>query len=450
MAQVSTQQSMDFFKKVWGNLNDLRPELDKLDKLVPFENSKKIGDSYVEAFITGDSVGITFAGSSQDAFEIRPAIAGSVIQSTIKGNQTVLTDVLSFGFMARGESSEGTFGNSTKITVKNHIESHNKFINVAKLYGQADDQLGYISYAPAGTIYRGATYSGPGTITLTTQDGNTIAFTNGVNVAQKAILFAPGSFASGHWIAKIGLVVQLIDSTGGVVSSGKLVSYDSALGIIFVDFVPTAPTAATGAGSIRIGYDQWNINLCMVGMKKILTNTSVLFGIDAARQPLWKGNVIDLQGKRFNLKAVFTGVSNAVNAGGLTEPMDILVNPRTFGQIANDESSFRKYDSSYKSADAVNGFEAIEYYAANGVNRILASPNVKEGDVFGIVKQHWRFSGSQLPAFKINGLDQQVIWPLQNQAGFGFRSYADCYLMCRMPARQILWKNANDEGIAFE
>lgn len=450
MAQVSSQASMDFFKKVYGNINDLRPELDKLDKLIPFENSKKIGDSYIEAFITGDSVGITFAGSSQDAFEIRPAISGSVIQSSIKGSQTVLTDVLSFGFMARGESTEGSFVSATKNSVKNHIESHNKFINVAKLYGQAVDQLGYVSYAPSGTIYRGATYTGAGTVTLTTQDGNTIAFTNGVNVAQKAILFAPGSFASGHWIAKPGVVVQLIDSTNTIVASGKMNSYDSALGILFLDFVPVAPTAAVGAGSIRITYDQWNLNLCMVGMKAILTNTGVLFGIDASRQPLWRGNVIDLQGKRFNLKALFNGVSNAVNSGGLNEPMDIIVNPRTFGQIANDEASFRKYDASYKSGDASNGFECVEYYAANGVNRLMSSPNCKEGDIFGIVSKHWRFSGSQLPAFKINGLDQQVIWPLQSQAGFGFRSYADCYLMCRMPARQILWKNVNDEGISFE
>jgi len=450
MSQVSNQTVIDLFKKVYGGLNDLRPETDKIDKIIPFENSQKIGDSYIEAFILGDSTGITFAGQGQDAFAIRPAIAGSVQQSNIKGNQTVLTDILSFGFMARGATDEASFKNSTSLTMRNHLESHNKFINVAKMYGQAPDLLGFVSYAPSGTIYRGATYSGSGTITLTRQDGSTIAFTNGVNVAQKAILLAPGQFAAGFWVGKQGVVVKQVNSSSVVVAEGKLVSYDVGLGILYVDFVPVAPTAVSGAGSIRLCYDQWENNQCMVGMKTIMTNQGTLFGINAVTYPLWAGNVLNLGGKRFNLKAVFEGVSNAVNAGGLDEPLDILVNPRTFGQMANDEASFRKYDSSYKPAQASNGFEAIEYYAANGVNRIMSSTLVKEGDAFGIVSKHWRFSGSQLPAFKVTGLDSNVIFPLQENAGWAIRSYADCYLLCRMPARQILFTNINDEGIAFE
>jgi hypothetical protein len=270
-----------------------------------------------------------------------------------------------------------------------------------------------------------------------------------VNVSEKAILFAPGQFAAGFWTGKQGVVVKQINNSGVVVASGKLVSWDASLGYIVVDFVPVAPSAVTGSGSIRIAYDGWEQDLEMVGVKKILTNRGSLFGIDAASYPLWAGNVVNLGGKRFDLKAIFLGVSNAINAGGLTEPLDILVNPRTYGMIANDESSFRKYDAKYTPAQGTNGFEAIEYYAANGVNRIMSCACVKEGDAFGVVSKHWRFSGSQLPAFKVTGIDQQVIFPLQDNAGFAVRSYADCYLMCRMPAKQILWTNINDESVAF-
>ena len=456
MAQVSNQTVIDLFKKVYGGLNDLRPDTDKIDKLIPFETSQRIGDSYVEAFVLGDSVGITFAGTGQDAFAIRPAIAGSVQQSNIKGNQTVLSDVMSFGFMARGATTEAAFFDSTKLVMRNHLESHNKLINVAKFYGAAPDLLGYVSYAPSGTIYRGATYTGSGTITLTLKSGGTISFTNGINTspgvtgANGAILLAPGQFAAGFWTAKLGIVIKQIDNNNNVLAQGKLVSYDIGLGILYVDFVPVAPSAQTGSGSVRLCYDQWELGYCMTGIKGILANTGTLFGINAQQYPLWSGTTLNLGNKRFNLKAVFEGVSNAVNAGGLDEELDILVNPRTFGQMANDEASFRKYDSSYKSGDATNGFEAIEYYAANGVNRILASPLVKEGDAFGIVAKHWRFSGSQLPAFKVTGLDSNVIFPLQENAGWAIRSYADCYLLCRMPAKNILWTGLNDESVAFE
>jgi hypothetical protein len=450
MASVSTQSVINLFKTVYGGLNDLRSEKDKLDKLIPFENNNKIGDAYVESFILGDSVGITFAGSGQDAFGIRPAIAGAVQPSTIKGSQTVLSDVLSYGFMARGASSEAAFKNSTALTMENHLQSHNSFLNVAKYYGQASDQLGFVSFAPTGTIYRGAAYTGNGTVTLTQRSGTNIAFTSGINVASRAILFAPGQFAAGHWVGKPGIVIKQIDSNNLVLAQGSVLSYDATLGILFVDFTPVAPTAAVGAGSVRLCYDQWELNLCMVGMKRIMQNTGTLFGINAVTYPLWAGNQINLNGRRFNLKAVFEGVANAVNAGGLDEPLDIIVNPRTFGQMANDEAAFRKYDASYKSASATNGMESVTYYASNGENRIMCSSLVKEGDVFGIVSKNWRFSGSQLPSFKVNGSSDSIAFQLMENAGICVRSYADTYLMCRMPAKQILWTGINDEGIAYE
>ena len=41
MAQVSNQTVIDLFKKVYGGLNDLRPDTDKIDKLIPFETSPR-------------------------------------------------------------------------------------------------------------------------------------------------------------------------------------------------------------------------------------------------------------------------------------------------------------------------------------------------------------------------------------------------------------------------
>jgi hypothetical protein len=212
-----------------------------------------------------------------------------------------------------------------------------------------------------------------------------------------------------------------------------------------VDFVPVV---ASGVGSHYIAPKGWAAGKCMVGMHKIITNTGTLFGINAADEPLWSGNVIDLSQKKFNLKAVHEGVADAVNAGGLDEPLDIIVSPRCFGQMASDEAAFRKYDASYKNK-AENGFEAIEYYAANGVNRIHSSSKVKEGDVFGFVRGHTRCSGSQLPSFRVRGMNMDIITPLEDQAGFKVRSFSDQYVMCRNPAKQILWKNGNPEGLDY-
>jgi hypothetical protein len=454
MSQVSKDSVVEIFKKVYGKANDLRPGPDIVDELMPFEEGKLVGDAYIEDFITGDEVGITWAGTAQEAFAINPAIAGGVRQSTIQPSQTVLSSVLSWAFMSRSAGGdEQAFFDGTKHVMRNHLNSHNKLVTVSKLYGQSSEELGYVSYAPAGTVYRGATYSGSGTVTLTKKDGTTIAFTTGVctvaaslpATAKGAILFAPGQFAAGHWVAKKGIRIHQIDANDAVVGAGNLVSWDARLGIIYVDFVPVV---ASGLTSHRLTYADWEDNKCMAGAHAILTNTGTLFGINAAAEPLWSGSVTKLGGKRFNLKAVHEGVADAINSGGLEEPLDIIVNPYTFGRMATDEAAFRKYDASYK-AKAENGFEAIEYYAANGINRIHSSSKVKEGHAFGFVRGHWRCSGSQLPSFRVRGMNQEVIFPLQDQAGFVVRSFGDQYVMCRQPAKNLLWSEINFEAVEY-
>jgi hypothetical protein len=84
------------------------------------------------------------------------------------------------------------------------------------------------------------------------------------------------------------------------------------------------------------------------------------------------------------MKALQEGVAQAVNKGGLDKPLDDhVVNPRTFAALTQDEAALRKYDASYKSA-AQNGFETIEYYAANGLNKIVPHRMIMEGDVYGL------------------------------------------------------------------
>lgn len=443
---VSKDGVVDIFKIVYGKANDLRPGKDIIDDLFPFEATQKVGQAYVEDMILGDEVGITFAGTAQDAFAINAAIAGPVKQTSIVPSQTALSSVLSWAFMARSaEGGEEAFFQGTKFVMKNHLDSHNKFISVAKLYGQSTELLGYVSYAPAGTIYRNSNYTAAGNIVLTKKDGTTITFTAGINAAGKNILLAPGQYAAGFWVSRKNVMVLQVDASNNVVASGSLVSTDATLGYITVDFTPVAATSTT---SHRLCFVNWDTQQEMVGAHRIITNTGTLFGVSAATYDLWSGQVVNLNGTAWTMRALQEGVADAINAGGLDEELDVVVNPRTFGRIAADESTFRKYDTSYKT-EARNGFSTIEYYAANGTNRIHASSKVKEGHVFGFVKSLWRCSGSQLPSFKVSGINMDVIFPLQDNAGFVVRSYGDQYLFCRMPAKQILWTNCNDEGAPY-
>lgn len=447
MSQLSNQNTVNLFKKVYGDLHNLLPQDFPLAREISFSEGYKVGDSFVEAFCLTNETGWTLIGEAQDAAMINPAIAGIVKQSSVKPSQVVMRSVLPFGFISRSAGGgEKAFYDGTKHIMANHIRSHGRLLEALRLYGRADALLGYVSYAPTGTVYRGATYSGAGDVILTKADGTTITFVDGVSAANKAILFAPGSFASGLWVGLEGAIVKEVDSTNAVVASGKLVSVNSDLGYITVDF---APVVATSTTSHRLCYDGMELQKDMIGINKIMTNTGVLFDINAAQYSLWRANNLNLGGKRFNLKAVQTGVALAVNAGALEKPLLILVNPRTFANLTTDEAAQRKYDSSYKPASANNGFEAVEYYAANGVNTIMPHRMVKEGEAYGLVKEDWIRSGSAEISFKIPGLDKEVIFPAENQTAWIVNSYSDQYILCRAPAKQIYWNGINDESIAY-
>lgn len=459
MATTNTSDVKKIFKTVYGGQHDLRPQADVVDEILSYESSQQTGKEFVEDFIMGDEVGLTYGGTADTAFYNNPSIAGAVEQSSIQGTQFVLSSVLSWAFMTRSAGGgERAFYDGTKLVMKNHLSSHFKLRAIEKIYGQADAGLGYVSYAPSGTIYRGVAYTGNGNIVLTRKSGTTITFTAGIAITTAlpsdaptgtlgAIVFQPGQFAAGFWVAKKQIVVkQVATSSGLVVASGKLTGVDTRLGVIFVDFVPTAASSTT---SHKMVFDGWNVNNCMVGVNKILANTGTLFGINASNYDLWSGQAIDLGQKKFNIKAVQEGVADAVNGGGLEEGLEILVNPLTFSAMTNDEAALRKYDASYKSSSATNGFEAIEYYAANGTNRIRASSKIKEGEAYGLIKEHWKCSGSQAPSFRPNGMGQEVIFPLQDQAGWCVRSFSDEFVICRMPAKQILWTGINSEGVDY-
>jgi hypothetical protein len=301
-----------------------------------------------------------------------------------------------------------------------------------------------VSYAPNATVYRGATYSGNGTVTLTKSDGTTLAFTAGINAASKAILFQPGDFAAGFWVGNEGAQIRQVDTNGAIVASGKLVSVDVSLGYVTVDFTPVA---ASAIGSHRLCFQGQESALDAVGMHKIMTNTGTLFGISASQFSLWKTPSINVNGKRFNLEAVLAGVAQAVNAGGLDKPLIILVGPDAFQKMIKDEAALRRHDATYKSSKAANGFESIEIYAQNGVNMIVADRFVMEGLAFGICKEDWLRGGSTEISFQPRGTGgREMIKLLDEKNAYDIRSNSDQFLLCRRPSRQVLWFGLNWES----
>lgn len=436
MGASSNATAIDLFKVVYGDLKDLTPQDQMLSKDIPFSAKQKVGEKYVEAVCLTHETGFTLS-SSTDAFELNSPRAGIVKQAEVTPYLSVLPSLVPWGVMSRSAGGgQKAFYEATRFVVENNLRSHEKLMEILRFYGQSSALLGYVSYATA--TYRDVSFT-TGTGTL-----NGITFTNGVDTTNKHILLAPGSFAAGHWVGMEGCQVNQVDSTGAIVASGSLTAVNADYGYITVDFTPTAASSTTSHRLCYAGQEGAND---MVGIQKILSTTSgTLFNISASSYSLWQGVNYAVNGK-FSLAHAQAAVAQAVNRGGLAGDLRCYLNPRSWATLATTEAGLRVYDSSYKTSDATNGSESITFYTQAGKIEFVPHRCVKEGDGFALSLDSWSRSGSAEVSFSVPGApSSQLIFPLENQAGYAFRSYSDQYVFCNKPAINIYFSGINDES----
>lgn len=440
--QISNNEVLDLFKKVYGEQHDLVPDDQMIGRDIPWSDDKKVGDSYVEHVVLGSEVGISLGGNGQEAFDIAPAVGGATKQTEVQPYVSVLPSVLPWATISRSSGGgEQAFMNATKHITKNNLKSHNRFLEIFRIYGQATGGLGLVSYATA--TYRGvALTNGGGTVPYL---GSNVSFTAGVNAADKLIMFQPGTFAAGHWIGMRGVRVnQVATSSGLVVAAGKLVGVDSKMGIIKVDFTPVA---ASSEGSHKIVFEKMEDSQEMIGMNKILSTRGSLFGVNNNIYELFRGNTADIGKKKLSLYLLNDIIADGVNASGMDGDLNVYVNPRTWATTASDEAALRKYDASFSTTRAENGFKDIEYFTQTGAMKIKAHRYIKEGEALVIKTDTWSRSGSSELGFKVPGmLKHDLIQQLDRQAGFEFKSFADQYIFCNAPSQNILITGINDES----
>jgi hypothetical protein len=441
MSQTSNADVLQAFKRVYGDLTNLLPDDFPLAKYIPFSQKQKVGEKYVEAVCLTNEVGFTLSDST-DAFELNPAIAGAVRQTEVVPYISVLPSIVPWAVMSRSAGGgDKAFLDATKYVVKNNLRSHARLQETLRLYGRSPYLLGGVSYASQ--VYRGVAFTN-GTGTLPNTRFGSLTFTNGVNTAGKYILFGPGQFAAGIWLGMEGVKIHQVSSAGVIQASGKLVAVDSAYGILKVDFTPVAASSTT---SSRICFDgMQGSGKEYFGIEYILTKTGNLFGIDNTEFSLWSANQYDCQNQKLSLQKFQEAVAGAVNKGGLEGDLDVWLNPRSWATIASTEAGLRVYDSSYKSSEAEQGFESVCFYTQAGKATFRPHRQVREGIAIAMHSPSWSRSGSAEVSFQVPGIAQDVIFPLQNQAGYAFRSYSDQYIFNHEPAKQIYFYNINDEA----
>jgi hypothetical protein len=174
----------------------------------------------------------------------------------------------------------------------------------------------------------------------------------------------------------------------------------------------------------------------MAGLKKIITNTGSLFGIDASVYDLWKGNSVSTSGQ-LTMAKVLSAVSKAVQRG-LDSDACVLVNPSTWADLASNLAALRRFDGSYSKKKSSNGSEELEYVGQNGVLKIVPYNLVKEGDCFIFPEDKvMRIGARELGLNDPTRPQDEIFFTIPGKAGVGLRSYTNQAIFLEAPAQAV-------------
>lgn len=413
--QVSTLNGN--FKEIYANdIKNLIPDGVKFLKLVNYvESSKEIGNFYHQPVQLSHEHGVTYSAANPalGAFALQDAVAAVFKDAQVEGSQMLIRSSLSYEAAARATNDKKAFVKATSLMVKNMVNSMAKRLEISNLYGRRN-------------LAKIDAQSGAGTTRTYTIDA--------------------ADWAAGIWAGSEGMRLDVNDEathTGSstllnpaaavIVTGSDLTARSISVSGNAGDLTAIDAAIATGAYLIPRGA----LNNDVFGLDRIVTNTGVLYNIDAAAYSLWKGNTVDNLGVALSFSKILNALSNAVERG-LDTDVVALLSPKTWANISSDQAALRMYDQSYKGSKLENGAVEYTFYGQNGRIDIVSSIYVKEGECFLFAPKLLKRIGAMDISFKMPGRPQEEFFlELTNNAGYELRAYTDQTLFCEAPAKLV-------------
>lgn len=389
------------FKEQYADkLSDLIPEGLKIINAIDFVPKEKMGGNiFHQPIILGMEHGVTFAASDEDAFNLLPAIAGSIKDAQVRGNPMVMRSIL--GYVAASRAVKGgnaAFMDATKYLVANMLRSASKKLEIEALYGQ-------VGYGVVGT-------------TPTTA----------------VVAIAAAEWASGIWAGAEGMPIDIYDATGATMR-GSFTVASVNMGARTITLSSSPVTA--GVVATDVIYHKGAFGNEFAGIHKILTTqTGTLFNINVSQYNMFRGNQYAAAGAMSFAKLV--GAAILPTEKGLDTKLTFFVNPRGWADLLNEQAALRVYDQSYGNASYTNGAKSLKFFSLNGELEIIPSIYVKEGYAYGLALEDWMRIGSSDITFKRPGQGEEFFRDLENAAAYELRLYTDQAVFCMAPGKNVI------------
>ena len=403
---------------------DLIPQAGKIGKMISFVPSElQNGKHYEQAVVLSSEAGFTYSLDSQNAYDLNESVGLAMGSAVVPGADIVLDSTVGYNQAARASHSATAFKSAMSTKFENMLKSTEKRLEIAYLYGNnhiaaASTQAVTIASSMLPLVIDAAEWASG--IFAGSENANVVFVKASDNTAVDSLR----SFK----IAQVDVdnkTIYLAAGTAG--TAGTLTTLETAVEAYGVN-MHFYGSCSGSAGSFAYAE--------MAGLKKIITNTASLFGIDASAYNLWKGNSVSTSGQ-LSMQKVLSAVSKAVQRG-LDSDATVMVNPQTWADLASNLAALRRFDGSYSSKKSSSGAEELEYIGQNGKLKIVPYNIVKEGDCFIFPEDKlMRIGARDLSLNDPTRPADEIFFTIPGKAGVGLRAYTNQAIFVEAPAQCV-------------
>lgn len=175
----------------------------------------------------------------------------------------------------------------------------------------------------------------------------------------------------------------------------------------------------------------------MAGLRKILSNSGSLFGIDAGTYSLWRANQYAVGGA-ISVSHILKATAKAI-ARGLNEDAVCYINPDKWEVLNAAMSDLRSVDQSYDGKKGENGNESLVFHTACGKVHVKGHPLMHASEAMILPLSKVKRIGATDVTFSPSGADKDKTFiELSGNAGFELRAYTEQAIFLESPARAVL------------
>lgn len=396
------------------------PKAAWLCKNVDFNKAERgVGNKYHMPVVLTLEHGFTYAGVDAGAFSLNAAQNSVMKDASVEGTQIVLRSRMDYETAARAANTKASFGQGTKLLVRNMLDSISKRLEIMFLYGRKG--IGAVN----ATVTTTATF-----------------------------VISAASWAAAMWAgmenASVDIVVAALTAfdDSGAASNLKILSVDMSTRSITLTTAPAQITAASLVffhGAMTPGGTP--VYRESLGLDAIITEATTLFGIDVSTYKMFAGQSSAVGSVALTVTKILAGLLASIGKG-LMKDVVLLVSPKGFQGLVNPvidpaattgstntQVGATRIDKTDSAGDSLKlGASEVVILGNQGKITIVPHLFVKDGEAFAFPLEHVKRVGATDTTFNLPGRGDEFFLQLPDNAGFELRAYANQALFVEYPA----------------